>query len=71
MKKFFLGLALVVSMVTAGSSPDAFAQDCTAKCTKVCQARGAQGSGMSFCQSKCNSNCEMEKANKSSTKPKK
>jgi hypothetical protein len=71
MKNYFFGSALVLSMLMGASSIDAFAQDCSARCMKFCQARGAQGSGMGACQSKCNSNCEIEKSNKGAAKPKK
>ena len=71
MKNHLFGLALVLSVVTAASSTDAFAQDCSARCMKFCQARGSQGSNLTFCQSKCTSNCEIEKANKGAGKSKK
>src|SRR5947209_6605648 len=55
------------------SSTGAFAQgnSCAEGCVQYCQKRGATGSMMSLCQSKCTSNCNMDKAGTAKSKNKK
>jgi hypothetical protein len=69
-------LLLATAAIILTSAPSAsFAQSsCASRCVDVCTKRGATGSMMGFCQSKCSSNCEMQKAenaDKGKTKSKK
>jgi hypothetical protein len=68
MKKLhFAALIMSATIGLAAFTHETHAQSCQDRCLKTCQQRGATGSMMNLCMTRCSSGCEQTK---SENKPK-